>query len=347
MHVLQLGPFPPPEGGVNRNLMAIREELLDSGHQCSVIAIMRSSKIVPTENVYHPRGAAELLRLLFRLKYDVLHLHIGGDLPLRLLGLVGVCAFLGRGKTVLTFHSGGYPLSDAGRSARRFSLRGFIFRRFDRIIAVNRLIAEMFERFGVKKENLRIILPFVHRSPDKRVEVPENLRQFAEKHRPLLLTVCLLDPAYDPIRQIDALEQVLEKFPEAGLLIVGGGDMKDELKRIIAGKSYGERIYLAGNVEHAVTLHLINDCDLLLRTTLFDGDAIAIREALHLETPVIATDNGMRPAGVHLIPIKDGGELAPAIIGVLGEAERKTKTPKPDDRSNVVAVLDLYREILK
>ena len=51
---------------------------------------------------------------------------------------------------------------------------------------------------------------------------------------------------------------------------------------------HAERIW-TGDVEHPVTLHLINRADILLRTTKFDGDAIAVREALFLETPVIAT----------------------------------------------------------
>ena len=35
---------------------------------------------------------------------------------------------------------------------------------------------------------------------------------------------------------------------------------------------------------------------IFLRTTLYDGDSISVREALHLGVPVIASDNGMRQA---------------------------------------------------
>ena len=45
--------------------------------------------------------------------------------------------------------------------------------------------------------------------------------------------------------------------------------------------------------------------DLMLRTTWYDGDAISVREALHFGVPVIASDNGMRPKGTHLIPARD------------------------------------------
>ena len=38
--------------------------------------------------------------------------------------------------------------------------------------------------------------------------------------------------------------------------------------------------------------------DVTLCTTLYDGDAVSVREGLDLGTPVIATENGMHPVGV-------------------------------------------------
>jgi glycosyltransferase involved in cell wall biosynthesis len=54
------------------------------------------------------------------------------------------------------------------------------------------------------------------------------------------------------------------------------------LKQAIASKNYSDRIFLTGDVEHKIVLHLIKKADILLRTTKFDGDAIAVREALFL-----------------------------------------------------------------
>ncbi len=51
----------------------------------------------------------ETAGLLFRLRYDVLHLHVGGMLSRRVLRLGLVCSLVPGKKTVFTFHSGGYP----------------------------------------------------------------------------------------------------------------------------------------------------------------------------------------------------------------------------------------------
>lgn len=344
MHVLQLGPYPPPEGGISRNMLAIRDELIKKGHECSIIATAKSSEIKQETNVYHPRTPTEFIKLLRNLKYDILHVHHGGELPFRVFVFLVICAFFGRGKSVLTFHSGGYAVENI-RTAKYFSRDGFIFRQFSKIIGVNSLMIEMFEKFGVKKKKLEMIFPFALKNPDKSVEIPANLKEFAEKHSPFLLAVCLLEDTYDLFLQIDAIEKVLEKLPDAGLMIVGSGILEEDLKPAIASKTYANRIFLAGNVENKITLHLIKKADILLRTTKFDGDAIAIREALFLETKVIATDNKMRPDGVHLIPIHDENALAEKIIEV-GESERHTRTEKADDTSNIEAVLKVYEEIL-
>lgn len=101
---------------------------------------------------------------------------------------------------------------------------------------------------------------------------------------------------------------------------------------------------LAGNVEYAVVLHLIRDARLLLRTTLFDGDAISVREALFLNTPVIATDNNMRPAGVHLIPTSNRTALVDAILCVTA-AGKPQQSEVSTDNSNIEKVLKIYQVV--
>lgn len=344
MHVLQLGPYPPPEGGISRNILAIREELERRGHRCSIIATSRSVAKREESGVYHPQSAFGLLRLLFSIDHDVLHLHVGGNITRRVLALVFACGLWRRGKNILSFHSGGYPHTREGKRARRTSLQGWLFRRFARVIAVSPLIADVFERYGIRNDRLSVIQPFVPKTPDPNVEIPAELIEFAQKANPLLLSVCLLEPEYDLFMQIDAMGKLLARFPDAGLLIVGSGSLKRQLQKRIAVKPHRDRIMLAGNVEHAVTLHLINECDALLRTTLFDGDAIAIREALFLDTPVIATDNGMRPEGVHLIPINDPAALIAKIADVVEKPKQK-KPSKVANTSNIDAVIDIYAEL--
>jgi glycosyltransferase involved in cell wall biosynthesis len=287
-----------------------------------------------------------LIRLLRSLDFDVLHLHIGGEVSARVLALALVCTIFGKGRSVLTLHSGAYPLTDEARDATAGSIRGRIFCRFSRIIAVSEPIADVFRRYGVPEEHVRVIPPYSLFPPDPAVEIPRQIADFVAAHSPLILAVGGLEKDYDPLFQIGSMKGVLAAFPGAGLLMVGDGSMNASVRSAAADSGYEDRIFIAGNVHHAATLRLIGDADILLRTTLFDGDAISVREAMFLGTPVIATDNGMRPDGVEVIPIGDSAALARAVHKVTQSKDRRTAYP-PADKSNITAVCDLYRELMQ
>lgn len=354
MRVLQLGPYPPPYGGVQVNLVAIRRGLRERGHECLVVNVTRHRK-EERDEVYYPETPAQLLALLRRLRYDIIHLHVGGDVPLRLAALAFACATLGRGRSVLTFHSGGFPSSPEGLRARPASLRGFVFRRFDRIIAVNPRIGELFGRYGVEPARVRLICPHAATDPRPGAELPPALREFFGAHGQVLLTVGLLEEHYDLALQIDVLGRVRERFPSAGLVIIGSGSIEEELRRRIASKPYAGHVLLCGDVEHDATLRAISESDVFLRTTFYDGDSISVREALHVGVPVVATRTELRPEGVRLVPVGDGAALAEAITSELaGAASRKVDESVADKNlgdenvadENVAAVVELYEELL-
>jgi glycosyltransferase involved in cell wall biosynthesis len=104
---------------------------------------------------------------------------------------------------------------------------------------------------------------------------------------------------------------------------------------------------LCGDVPHAVTLQAISRSDVMLRTTLYDGDAVSVREALYVGTPVIATDNGMRPPGVQLIPKQDLQALTACIQQVRNGQGRKPAALPHSDDTNIEAVFKVYQELTR
>ena len=353
MRVLQLGPWPPPHGGVQTNLVAIRRHLRRRGVPCAVINITRH-RAEDGDDVHFPKSALGVLWLLWRLRFDVLHLHVGGILPLRVLALAWVCTLKPGVRSVMTFHSGGYPSSAEGRTARPRTLRGFVLRRFDRLIAVNDELSRLFHAFGCAPERVRCIAP--HAMPEgtpagNASATPEDprpaaLREFMARHSPTLLTVGLLEPEYDLSRQISALGRIRLHHPSAGLAIVGSGSLLEELRATIAATPYAEHIMLCGDVPHDGTLRAIAECDLFMRTTIYDGDSVSVREALHLGVPVVATDNGMRPPGPHLVPIGDTEILAGVVTEVLRDPTARAPATSRVGEENLRAVLALYEEML-
>jgi len=83
--------------------------LLEKKYHSSIINLTGNKK-PDSEHVFYPNNWFDVLRLLLKLEYDIVHVHIGGNLTPRLLGLCLTCCLIPKAKSVLTFHSGGYPL---------------------------------------------------------------------------------------------------------------------------------------------------------------------------------------------------------------------------------------------
>ncbi len=340
LRVLQLGPVPPPWGGVQTNLEGIHRYLLQHKHRSACLNITRHRRSNSAE-AYFPHSALEVIRLLWTLPYDILHLHVGGELSRRILALCLAVTSVPGKRSVLSFHSGGYPSSSEGRAAARASWRGSVLRRFDRVVVVNDELRQVFLRYGVQEERCRLILPYwvPLEAPDLE-DIP--LKDFYAAHAPVFLSVGLLEPEYDLPRQLDAFAQLREEYPSAGLVWVGSGSLESSLRERLAIHPHGRAVLLRGDLARPQTLAAIARASVLWRTTLYDGDAVSVREALHFGTHVLATDNGMRPANVRLI--------APANTAMLVDATRQLlAAPRParqiqDGEANLRAMLNLYEE---
>jgi len=344
MRVLQLGPYPPPHGGVQTNLVAIRSFLLSRGVPCAVINVTRHRR-PDADEVYYPKGPAQLLRLLARLQYDVIHQHFGGMLTNRILALSLACTSRPGVKSVMTFHSGGYPSTPEGQVLHPNSFAGFVLRRFDGLIAVNFEIMNFFQKMRILPHRARLISPYSFLTEQSPGSLPEPLAAFFTAHNPVLISAGQLEPEYDLPLQIEAMPHIREKFPEAGLVMLGSGSLTEELRARIQQQPCAEHILLPGDVAHADTMEAMSRSRILLRTTLYDGDAISVREALQLGIPVIATDNAMRPPGVSLIAKSD----LPALLRAIEQQLAQPVPPKQlsrADESNLQAVFDFYQDLL-
>lgn len=341
LSILQMGPLPPPWGGVQTNIDGLRQYLRREGHAVAGLNLTRHRRPNSAEEFF-PASAAETLSLLWRLPYRILHLHLGGMLNPRLLGLCLAVTSIPGKKSVLSFHSGGYPSTEEGRNAARATLRGFCFRRFDAVIGVNEELREMFARFGVAERRNHLVLPYwvPERAPDLEAGAAAD---FLARYSPCLISVGLLETEYDLPRQLEALGELRREYPRAGLLWIGSGSLETDLRARIAASPYGAAVLLMGDVPRPQTLALIARASLLWRTTLYDGDAVSVREALHFGTPVVATDNGMRPQGPRLCRVGDTPSLLEQTRLALNEARPE---PRPQDgEANLRRIAAIYASL--
>ncbi len=345
MRIVQLGPVPPPHGGVSMNLLAIDRALIQLGHESMIIDVTDRDGEQKDDRILKPRSAFGLIKLLLRIDSDIVHYHIGGDFSLKLAALTLLCGILPGKRSVVTFHSGGFARR-AARTARPFSFRGFALRSIDLLIGVNDDMITMFKAFGVDERRARLILPFELTSPDPTIEVPSELTQFADGCDPFLLSVGGLEPEYGNEFLVESMPDVIKAFPKAGLMIVGSGRLRSTLENSIDAHGLRERVVLTGDIDHSIVLHLMERADALIRMTEYDGDSIAVREALHLGTPVIASDKAPRPAGTLVLASPVGtGQIVQAVREVSGW--RLSPTSDADGGpGNAEKILEAYAELL-
>jgi glycogen synthase len=345
MHVLLFGPVPPPMGGVQAHMMALREHLLAHGHRVSVINITRYRKAAGN-GIYYPASAAALLALALKLQPDIMHVHLGGHLSRRDLALCLALSAIPGPSLFFTFHSGGYPGSEAGKRASRASVAGMVLRRLDGLIGVNAEIVDVFHRYGVQPSRTALIEP--HSISDASLShpaesMPPALREFAERHHPFLLAVGGLEPEYSNELLVDTMPAIRRRHPEAGLAIVGGGSLAASIRERIAASPVRDHILLCGDVPHAGTMAAIARADLMLRPTQYDGDSVSVREALAMGTRVLASRTAMRPPGVMLLSALEPEALVTGVSDALACDPPEVKGGRGE--GNLEAVLEFYDRI--
>jgi glycosyltransferase involved in cell wall biosynthesis len=218
------------------------------------------------------------------------------------------------------------------------------------LIAVNQELADLFRRLGCDAGRISLVPPHAMGSALvardlANASLPPPLQAFYDLHDPVLVTVGLLEPEYDLELQIDCMETIRTQFPDAGLVIIGSGSLHESLRTRIASTTSAPHILLVGDVPHPTTLQVIAKCRVFLRTTLYDGDSISVREALQLEKPVVATDNGMRPEGVYLIPASHPEALRTTVAEVLTHSPTARTSPPEIGTVNLEAVLRVYEDL--
>lgn len=338
-----LGPFPPPHGGVQTHLVSLWRYMTAHGVATEVVNLTRCQE--PRESGVHtPSNALEVAGLLCSRRARIIHLHFGGTLSPRLLGLCMLVSLLPGRRTVLTFHSGGFPTSAAGRALRPTSLAAFVLRRIDALIGVNEELSQYFRSLGAKPERVHTIVPFALTTQPAIGPLPEPLGSFFASASHRIFSASGFEPEYDIPSQFQAMEAILARFPRAALAIAGYGRREAELREAAAQLPWRDRVMLCGDLAHSTVLAAMREANICLRTTLYDGDAISVREALALGTPVIATDNGMRPPGVILTPIGDSAALAKAVIAQL-ETGPKPRMKGNTGAENLEAVARIYRAL--
>jgi glycosyltransferase involved in cell wall biosynthesis len=223
---------------------------------------------------------ARLLELLRRERYDVVHSHV-----LLFSGLIAAVARRA-GTPVRVAHahnSHDGRGNGAGRSLYRALMRRLIARHANLTLACSAAAASAFDcqaqilpygidlqRFGARVSGLK-----------SRFGIPESARVFgavgrltAQKNYGFLL---------------EAFAAALNRAAHIHLLIVGGGELRDDLDRRIAALGIGARVHTLGLRDDVPEL-MTGLCDAFVMPSLYEGLPVALLEAQAAGLPCLISD---------------------------------------------------------
>jgi glycosyltransferase involved in cell wall biosynthesis len=234
---------------------------------------------------------------------------------------------------MLTIHSGLSPAYlSRGRFGRFLAWATSSFYRH--IIAVNSEIGEAVRSLSVPAERIEILPAFLPTPAAIPRELPAGFEKWSQAHDPVLSTALFFRPEYGFGLLVQALSELHKRYPRLGCVVMGDSESRPQ--------GLPQYIYAIGDVTHESCLAVIARSDIFVRPTLSDGDAISVREAIALGTPVVASDVVRRPNGTLCFKTGDAMDLASKMDALLsGERPLGYLRSKPVE-NGIHRLLELY-----
>jgi glycosyltransferase involved in cell wall biosynthesis len=287
------------------------------------------------------RATAHLTQWLRQHRPDVVHTQL---VRAQLVGRAS--ARLARRLPVVTTWQNVFYDDEALSDFRHSRLLRALVRSLDRVsgksdsrfIAVSEHVAaQMSCQMGVDRSRISVIFNSVEPeryAPALEGEVPRLQRALdLTPGAPVLLAVGRLVEQKGHRRLIEAMPDVLARFPRSVLLIAGRGPLQSELEQKIRSAGLAGQIRLLGARNDIPTLCQL--ADLFVFPSRYEGLSVALVEALTNGLPAVVSDLPQNRevaqgiSSVRFVRSDDAGGWARAIVSLL-EPKERLRTPEGD-----------------
>lgn len=171
-----------------------------------------------------------------------------------------------------------------------------LYRRFDALASVTESVAEenarsLAGRFRLDPESFTFCNNLIN--PDETVRLAEealdaDIAAFAAAGGPLFVTAGRLSPEKGHARLIKAFAAVNAEHPQTRLAILGDGPLHQSLTALVRQLGLTDKVMLAGR--RANPFPALKRADCFVFSSEYEGQGLAVLEALILRLPVISTD---------------------------------------------------------
>lgn len=348
-------------GGAENQVVSLADELADRGHKVALGYILQPAVVLPCNekvqivwlggiksNSGMVKAYINLAKLINQFKPDVVHSHmIHANLLSRLVRLISKVPRL-----ICTAHS-----NHEGGKARMLAYK-LTDKLADEFTNVSHGAVEASERTkSVPVGRMRVI----HNGIDtQRFRFEPTARQqlrseLGIENSEVFIAIGRFHKSKDYPNLLDAFAILSSNNRDTHLLIVGEGDLRQEVERKIDELSLRARVTLLG-IRTDVP-HLLSAADIFVLSSEWEGFGLVVAEAMACQRVVIATDCGgvAEVLGEHgfLVVPKDSAALAENMLKALKLPEDIRKQCGALARQHIVQrfslgpVVDRWLEIYK
>ena len=223
------------------------------------------------------------------------------------------------------------------------------YRHVDVFIAASGVIAGILERDGITRDRIVTVHDGVSIGLIDKQDMVDARAAFRMPHgAPVVGNVAALAPHKGQKHLIAAARMVLRDVPDARFLIVGEGELKDQLDRQIKQLALERHVLLTGFRSDA--LGLMKSFDLFAMSSVTEGLGSAVLEAMTCGRAVVSTRAGGLPEVVVdgetglLVPTHDEPALAEAMVTLLRDPARRAAMGEAG-RARVVDTFSVERMV--
>jgi glycosyltransferase involved in cell wall biosynthesis len=231
----------------------------------------------------------------------------------------------------------------------------------DRIIAVSEWVKYDIAKYHIDE---RKIVP-VHNGinvSEFRPSEESNVRRQYGVQGPMLLFVGRMITQKGIPYLIDAMPAVLEKHPDAKLLLVGRGNALESLKKKVKAAGLEHSVLFSGYMTEEMLKEAYGTCDMFVLPSVWEVLPIAVLEAMSSSKPVVCTSAGgdaeLVEDGLNgfVVPMRDPKALAEKINELLddpvkrarmGTASRKRAEEEFDWKLIAASTKKVYEDVLR
>jgi glycosyltransferase involved in cell wall biosynthesis len=322
LDLLILGPVPPPLGGISVHVSRLVPLLLNAGLEVGVLNHFSSTEMSFVIGALK-RNPLNYYRLPKRIPARVVHYHHS---HWSMLMAVALGKGRRRSRYVLTAHGTDLPRRLNSRVPLLRSATRWALRRFDAIIVVNPHIRVAIQDH-VGERPIEVLPAFIEAQAEES-PYEASIETFLSGG-PILLVPAFRVQFLPDGRDMYGLDTVGAAFaviarerPELRLVFFiaerpRGRKAAKHLQRVVRqmeDAGVRDRVLIAFGLP--LTPAFRHNA-VVVRATRIEGDALSVREALHAEVPVVASDVVDRPPGTVTFSTDDVADLCRALRHVL------------------------------